>query len=76
MIDAFDPFMDLIEIKSDISRCRDPKYDFLLALVVDGNADYLITGDSDLLSIVDYEGTKITTIKDFFIEVNSDERIK
>lgn len=45
--------------------CRDPKDDFLLALAKRSNADYLITGDNDLLDIKIYRKTKIITITNF-----------
>jgi len=32
-------------------RCRDPKDDIVLAVALGGDADYLVTGDSDLLSL-------------------------
>lgn len=32
-------------------RCRDPKDDFLLACSLSGNAEYLVTGDKDLLEL-------------------------
>lgn len=35
------------------SRCRDPKDDYLLELAIVSEADYLITGDKDLL---EYDG--------------------
>lgn len=65
MLNAFDVFIDLIEIKSSVSVCRDPKDDFLLSLAKDGKADYLITGDKDLLNLGKFRKTKILTITDF-----------
>ena len=49
MLLAFEPFIDFIEIESDIDICRDDKDNFLLSLAKDGKADYLLTGDNDLL---------------------------
>jgi hypothetical protein len=66
MLLAFEPFIDLIETKSNISTCRDPKDNFLLALAKDGGADYLITGDNDLLDLVKFEKTNIIKIVDSF----------
>lgn len=51
MIEAFDDFIDLVVVKSNVEICRDPKDNFLLALAKDGKADYLLTGDKDLLDI-------------------------
>jgi len=41
--------------------CRDPKDNFLLCLCDIGNADYLVTGDKDLLDLQEYKRTKIIT---------------
>ena len=56
---------ELVDVKSIIDVCRDPKDNFLLALVKDGNADYLITGDGDLLVLEKFGNTKIMTLREF-----------
>jgi predicted nucleic acid-binding protein len=48
-----------------VDVCRDPKDNFLLALAVDSGADFLLTGDKDLLVLKIYNNTIITTIGDF-----------
>jgi putative PIN family toxin of toxin-antitoxin system len=55
---------EIIVVQSVIEICRDPKDNFLLALAKDGNADYLITGDKDLLVLKKYGKTKIITINE------------
>jgi len=55
---------ELVEVHSVVDVCRDPKDNFLLALAKDGNADYLITGDSDLLVLKEFEKTKIVKLSD------------
>jgi predicted nucleic acid-binding protein len=45
--------------------CRDPKDNFLLNLAIDSKADYLVTGDDDLLILDRVENTKIIKMKDF-----------
>jgi uncharacterized protein len=40
-----------IEIKSQINTCRDPDDNKFLELAKDANAEFLITGDQDLLSL-------------------------
>ncbi len=40
---------------------RDPKDDYLLAYAVVGQADYLVTGDRDLLALGKVEGVTIVT---------------
>jgi putative PIN family toxin of toxin-antitoxin system len=56
---------ELVDVHSVVDICRDPKDNFLLALAKDGNADYLITGDDDLLVLKEFERTKIVTLSDF-----------
>jgi putative PIN family toxin of toxin-antitoxin system len=54
------------KIKGNIPAvCRDPKDDYLLAHAVLGAADYLVTGDQDLLSLERLEGVKIVTPREF-----------
>lgn len=60
-------YIDIIEVKSTTNVCRDPKDNFLLALSRDGKADYLITGDKDLLELKKFGKTKIVTIT-YFLE--------
>ena len=47
------------------SICRDPKDDFILALSKETKADFLVTGDNDLLSIVKFGNTRIVTANKF-----------
>lgn len=44
---------------------RDPKDDYLLAYAMVGRADYLVTGDKDLLSLSKVEDMNIITPHDF-----------
>jgi len=65
----FDEFGLLITISSNFEICRDPKDNFLLNLAVDGNADYLISGDDDLLILNTINSTKILSFSDFLNEL-------
>jgi uncharacterized protein len=56
---------EFISVTSTVTLCRDEKDNFLLALAVDGNADYLITGDKDLLVLNKINNTEIVSITDF-----------
>ena len=47
------------------SRCRDPKDDYLLELALCSEADYLITGDKDLLTIQKIGTCQIVTAMEF-----------
>ena len=46
--------------------CRDPKDDAILALADEAQADYLITGDEDLLVLGSHNSTKIITPREFW----------
>lgn len=45
--------------------CRDPDDDKFLSCAVEGRADYLVTGDDDLLALGDYRGIRIVTPRQF-----------
>lgn len=53
----------IIKTKTDL--CRDLKDNYLLSLAIDSNADFLITGDNDLLILNSVEDTKIIKFIDF-----------
>ena len=56
-----------VKVQSKIDICRDAKDNYLLALAIDSNANYLITGDKDLLSVEKIGTTQIVSFKDFEI---------
>lgn len=57
---------EIIEINETITVCRDPKDDKLLELAVSGNADFLVTGDKDLLALNPFLEVDIITPREFF----------
>ncbi|MFO7828184.1 MAG: putative toxin-antitoxin system toxin component, PIN family [Bacteroidales bacterium] len=69
LLQLFDSFGELIIVSSDISACRDPNDNFLLNLAVDSKADFLITGDGDLLTIKKIKKTRILNWTDFLNEI-------
>ncbi|MBS1619681.1 MAG: putative toxin-antitoxin system toxin component, PIN family, partial [Bacteroidetes bacterium] len=60
---------DFVEITSEVNICRDANDNFLLALAIDGQADYLITGDSDLLVLKQIEKTTILSMTDYLYQM-------
>ena len=52
-------------VKETVSLCRDPKDNMLLSLAKQSKADYLITGDKDLLSLKTLAHTHILTPREF-----------
>lgn len=65
LLEKFDEYGILIEVSSKIDICRDPKDNFLLSLSEDSEADFIITGDKDLLDLNVFGKTRILTISDF-----------
>lgn len=61
----FDQFGKIVTITSNLKICRDEKDNFLLNLSIDSQADFLITGDKDLLVLEEIGQTKILTFTDF-----------
>jgi putative PIN family toxin of toxin-antitoxin system len=56
---------EMVEIDETIIACRDPKDDKFLELAVAGNADFLITGDEDLLVLKPFRTVEIITPREF-----------
>ena len=66
VMDGIQYYANYIEVSSNVNVCRDANDNFLLPLCCDGKADYLITGDDDLLVIKKYKQTVIVKISDYF----------
>ncbi len=66
LLETIEEYSYFVEVTSEIDLCRDKKDNFLLSLVKDSKADYLITGDKDLLDLQIFEKAKIITITNFF----------
>ena len=69
LIQTIDKYGILIKVSSEIKLCRDIKDNFLLNLAVDSNADFLVTGDKDLLEIKNIHKTNILTIRELMDEL-------
>jgi putative PIN family toxin of toxin-antitoxin system len=65
ILETIDQFADFVDVETKIEVCRDVKDNFLLSLSVDGHADFLLTGDKDLLDLIRFGETKIITISEF-----------
>lgn len=65
LIETIQDYAEFVEVVSEVNACRDEKDNFLLSLSKDSIADYLITGDNDLLELKKYENIKIITITEF-----------
>jgi uncharacterized protein len=52
---------NIVPITYKIHACRDPKDDMLLEVAVNGEAQAIVTGDQDLLSLNPFHGIPIVT---------------
>ena len=50
---------NVVETTSNFNICRDPDDNIILDLAFVAKADFIITGDEDLLILGEFEGTKI-----------------
>jgi putative PIN family toxin of toxin-antitoxin system len=60
----------VVPIQKIATLCRDPKDDYLLALSVASDADFLVTGDADLLEMHRINNTIILKYVDFEKVIN------
>lgn len=51
----------MVEIIERIAACRDPRDDQFLEVAVNGRADWIVTGDSDLLSLDPFRDIRTVT---------------
>ena len=56
---------EIIRVNSQIHISRDPADDKFISCALDGKCLYIVSGDSDLLDIENYEGIEILTVSDF-----------
>lgn len=65
LIGLIDAKFEIIPITAQVNACRDEKDNFLLDLCISGNADYLVTGDADLLELHPFHQTAILDYRSF-----------
>lgn len=56
---------ELVDIVERVDLCRDEKDNKFLEVAINGKAEYLITGDNDLLVLRPFQDVKIMTINEF-----------
>lgn len=61
---------ELVVIKESIDVCRDPKDNKFLELAVSGDANFIISGDRDLLVLNPFRNIEIITANDFLTRFN------
>jgi putative PIN family toxin of toxin-antitoxin system len=61
---------ELVVITKSIDVCRDPKDNKFLELAVSGDADFIVSGDQDLLVLNPFKNIEIITANDFLTRFN------
>jgi putative PIN family toxin of toxin-antitoxin system len=65
LFSLLDSYAVVVSPSQKVGACRDEKDNFLLEAALEGKADYLITGDEDLLVLNPFHNTRIVRPKDF-----------
>jgi uncharacterized protein len=73
LFSLLDSYAIVVSPSQKVNVCRDGKDNFLLEVALEGEADYLVTGDEDLLVINTFQSTKIIRPKEFEDMFKSEE---
>ena len=67
VLSAFLPYAEISVVQgaASVPACRDPDDDMFLALAAQARADYLVTGDADLLAVRGFKTCPIVTPDQF-----------
>jgi len=66
---------EIIQVTSDIRASRDPDDDKFISCAVDGKCLYIVSGDSDLLSIGNFGDIEVLTVVDFLNRIEKTNRL-
>ena len=61
----------LVEITENVQECRDPKDNKILELALNGEAQYIISGDRDLLVLHPFRDVMVMTADEFLKTIES-----
>ncbi|MBN9352238.1 MAG: putative toxin-antitoxin system toxin component, PIN family [Chitinophagaceae bacterium] len=73
LMELLEIIAERVQIKPTNFLNRDPKDSFLLDLIEYSKADYLVTGDKDLIEINKFKTAKILTVAEFERELSESE---
>ena len=72
LVAGYQTLIELVEAATIPSRiAEDPDDDAVLACAVSGKANYIVSGDDDLLRVVMYEQIPIVTVSQFLDHLNT-----
>ncbi|MDB9529364.1 putative toxin-antitoxin system toxin component, PIN family [Oscillatoria sp. CS-180] len=61
----------LVDVTENVQECRDPKDDKVLELALNGEAQYIISGDRDLLVLHPFRDVLVITADEFLKTIES-----
>ena len=68
---AADEDVEYVAVHTPVAVCPDPKDDKFLTVAIDGNADYIVSSDRDLLDMDNFNGIPILSPRQFYEAVLS-----
>ncbi|MBI2580750.1 putative toxin-antitoxin system toxin component, PIN family [Candidatus Woesearchaeota archaeon] len=71
LVNIFLTHSRIVEPTSKFDIVRDKNDNKIIECAFDCNADYIVTGDPDLLDLKEFKGTKIVTAKQFLEETQN-----
>lgn len=73
VLDRLRSLAEFVTPTGQISECRDPDDNRILEAALAGTADYIVSGDADLLSMRSFRGVQIVSVAAFLARLNSAE---
>ena len=70
VLQGFIKILTFVEVVCDFKFCRDPNDDFIIQLAIDSEADFLITGDKDILILKSFGNCKFLTLTEFILLIS------
>ena len=65
LLETYTEGAEHIKISGTLRVCRDPRDDMVIETALEGNADILVTGDTDILALRPMKGISIMTPSEF-----------
>ncbi len=72
VVSTLESLSDIIETKSKFSVVRDPDDDMFINAAYNGGADYIVSGDRDLLCLEEFKGIQMVTVDEMLRILQSD----
>jgi putative PIN family toxin of toxin-antitoxin system len=67
LLQVYIKLLTFVEINCDVKLCRDPNDDFIIQLAISSEADFLITGDNDILILESFGNCQFISLSEFIL---------